>query len=63
MSHDKMKSAVLFEIRQIDQLFKAYNQLLEKCQEGQPNLIELTALASVLHSFYNGVENIFISNS
>lgn len=59
MSHDKMKSAVLFEIRQIDQLFETYSELLEKCQEVQPDLIELTALASVLHSFYNGVENIF----
>ncbi|MCK4260527.1 MAG: hypothetical protein KAX49_16240 [Halanaerobiales bacterium] len=60
MSRDKMKSAVLFEMGQIDQLFESYNQLLEKSKEYEPDLIELTALASVLHSFYNGVENIFM---
>ncbi len=26
-----------------------------------PSLIELTAMASVLHSFYNGLENAFLS--
>ena len=34
--------------------------LIKKCDDTEPEIIELTALASVLHSFYNGVENIFI---
>ena len=28
-----------------------------------PDLVEITALASVLHSFYNGLENVFLSIS
>jgi hypothetical protein len=30
-------------------------------QQAAPNLIEIAALASILHSFHNGLENIFIS--
>jgi hypothetical protein len=29
--------------------------------KNKPDLVEITALASVLHSFYNGLENIFLS--
>ncbi|MGE0086307.1 MAG: hypothetical protein AB7S75_18010 [Desulfococcaceae bacterium] len=29
-------------------------------KQHDPDLVELTALASVLHSFYNGLENIFL---
>ena len=36
-----------------------YNQLLKECREKEPDLVEITAIASVLHSFYNGLENIF----
>jgi HepT-like protein len=46
---------------QIDQLLAAYAQLWERIQAHTPDLVELTAIASVLHSFYNGVENIFLS--
>jgi len=34
--------------------------LLEQTQDSEPDLIELTALASVLHSIYNGIEKIFV---
>jgi len=46
---------------QIDQLLAAYADLLERAQKNTPDLVELTAIASVLHSFYNGLENIFLS--
>jgi hypothetical protein len=52
---------VNFEIGQIDQLLAAYADLLERVCHHIPDLIELTALASVLHSFYNGLENIFLA--
>lgn len=58
---EKVISQVTFEIDQIDQLFAAYADLWERAQQGTPDLVELTALASVLHSFYNGLENIFLS--
>lgn len=58
---EKVPSQVKFEMEQIDQLFEAYADLLRRAQESAPDLIEITALASVLHSFYNGLENIFLS--
>jgi hypothetical protein len=47
------------EIEMIERLFSTYRDLLEHARQTEPNLIELTALASVLHSFYTGLENIF----
>lgn len=47
------------EIEQIDHLFVAYAELFANIQDNKPTLVETTALASVLHSFYNGLENIF----
>jgi hypothetical protein len=46
---------------QIDLLFDSYADLLERAEKSVPDLIEITAIASVLHSFYNGLENIFRS--
>jgi hypothetical protein len=58
---EKIISQVTFEIEQIDQLVVAYADLWERAQQGVPDRVELTAMASVLHSFYNGVKNIFLS--
>lgn len=58
---EKFISQVKLEISQIDQLFETYADLLNQVQKAVPNLVEVTAVASVLHSFYNGVENIFLS--
>ena len=48
------------EISQIDELFKSYSSLFRRIRKEEPDLIEVTAFASVLHSFYNGLENIFL---
>ncbi|MDM8551034.1 hypothetical protein QUF72_13185 [Desulfobacterales bacterium HSG2] len=48
-----------FEIGQIDHLFESYAGLLERVEQNPPDLVELTALASVIHSFYTGLEKIF----
>lgn len=34
---------------------------LKKCGGQRPDIVEITALVSVLHSFYNGLENIFLT--
>lgn len=57
---DKIIKEIIFEIGQIDRLFQSYAELLEKVKKNEPDLIEITALASVLHSFYTGLENIFL---
>ncbi|MCG3159493.1 MAG: hypothetical protein JMDDDDMK_00482 [Acidobacteria bacterium] len=44
----------------IDELLATYDDLLQRAQKDTPNLIETAALASILHSFYNGLENIFM---
>lgn len=59
MSREKAASQIRFEIGQIKTLLRSYATLLEACSVKAPDLVEVTAAASVLHSFYNGVENIF----
>ena len=60
MSDMKIIKKIEFELDQIDSLLSKYKNLINKSEDEEPDLIELTALASVLHSFYNGVENIFL---
>ena len=56
---DYLRKAVSLERQQLRRLLQDYHPLLEKCAATPPNLTELSALALVSHSFYNGVENIF----
>lgn len=58
---EKVVSEIEFEMAQIDKLFESYAELLDQSQEKTPSLVEKTAAAAVLHSFYTGVENIFLS--
>lgn len=57
---EKIVAQIEFELEQLDQLLESYQELLAKAAEAEPDLVERTALASVLHSFYNGLENIFL---
>lgn len=50
---------ILVEIEKIEKLFKSFAALIEKVKHRNPTFIELNALAMFLHSFYNGLENIF----
>lgn len=43
----------------IDELLLSYAELLTQAEQSTPDLVQITALASVLHSFYNGLESIF----
>lgn len=60
MSLEEVKTKIEVEIRQIDQLLNTYGGLLDNCKEREPDIVEIAALGSVLHSFYNGLENIFL---
>ena len=59
---ERAAKLVRFEIGQIDELLARYEAVLTKVRHNEPDLIELTALASVLHSFFTGVENIFFAD-
>lgn len=57
---DKLKVKIQYEISQIDKLISEADPLLLLCFEREPDFIERAALASILHSFYNGVESLFV---
>lgn len=56
--NDKTVEKIKYEIRQLDKLFQDSNSLFNVVQIREPDFIEKSAAALVLHSFYNGVENI-----
>ena len=58
---EKAISQIEFEIGQIGQLLESYVELFERAKTDSPNMVDITALGSVLHSFYNGLENIFLT--
>ncbi len=62
VSLENIRTQLGLEIESIDRLlFESYTELFAQVQSKDPNLIEMTTLACVLHSFYNGVENICLS--
>ncbi|MHA1378611.1 MAG: hypothetical protein ACTSRG_09535 [Candidatus Helarchaeota archaeon] len=59
MQSKDVNDVIEFEIKRIENLLTKYNNLLEKVKKEDPNFIELGSLAMLLHSYYNGLENIF----
>jgi hypothetical protein len=55
----KLQKQVAVEMEQIKQLLETHRPLLQKCARVNPDAIERSALAAMLHSFYTGIENIF----
>lgn len=51
---------IRYEMTLINQLIDNATPLLKTLKLRDPDFIELAALGTVLHSFYNGIENIFI---
>ncbi len=56
---EKLVALVRDEIGLVDRLFEEYEDLLDESQHATPDKVEKAALATILHSFYNGLENIF----
>jgi len=54
---DELGEQVALERRQLQRLLDTYRALVKRCATSPPDDIEISALASMLHSFYNGVEN------
>jgi hypothetical protein len=54
------KAKILYEISRIDKLLNDSSPLINLCKIKEPDYIEITAMAQILHSFYNGIEGIVI---
>lgn len=55
-----LKTKINYEISQIDELIDKSQVLLSLVNNKEPDFIEITAIGGILHSFYNGLENIFV---
>ena len=55
-----VKIKIEHEISRIDKSIASVKPLLDLCKIKEPDIIEITAAAQVLHSFYNGVESVII---
>lgn len=56
---DSVFDQIRLEIGQIDLLLETYAVILHHAHHHTPDLVQITAIAAILHSFYNGVEHIF----
>ena len=61
MLDDIVRDQLRSEILQIEDLFAEFAELLDKSASTEPNMVERAALGSVLHSFYTGLEGIFLT--
>ena len=55
-----IKVKIDYEISQIDELLDKSQVLMSLCKNKEPDFVEITAIGGILHSFYNGLENIFV---
>ena len=55
-----VKEKIEYEISRIEKLLSDAKPLLDLCKLKEPDFIEKTAAAQILHSFYNGVESVVI---
>ena len=57
---DNVREKIEYEISRIEKLLGDAKPLLDLCKLKEPDFIEITATAQILHSFYNGVESVVI---
>ena len=59
MSGDRANQFIQRELNELDKLMCRYADAIRSGSVGEPELLHVTALGSVLHSFYSGIERIF----
>ena len=57
---NNLREKIEHEISRIEKLLTDAKPLLDLCKQKEPDFIEITATAQILHSFYNGVESVVI---
>jgi hypothetical protein len=57
---DNAREKIEHEISRIDKLLNDAKPLLDLCKAREPDFVEITATAHILHSFYNGIESIAV---
>ncbi|MDR1149120.1 MAG: hypothetical protein LBK66_10870 [Spirochaetaceae bacterium] len=57
---ENVKIKIEHEVSRIERLLEDVKPLLDLCKIKDPDIIEMTAAAQVLHSFYNGVESVIV---
>jgi hypothetical protein len=57
---ENAKIKIEHEISRLEKSLRAVKPLLDLCKIKNPDIIEMTAAAQVLHSFYNGVESVIV---
>lgn len=57
---DRYLLEINFELKQLEKLLLSYEGLITKSALTPPDVIEIAALSTVLHSFYCGIENILV---
>jgi len=55
-----LRQDIVDSVEDINDMLNAYSGLLDKVTQEKPSLVEMAALGSILQSFYNGVEGLFI---
>lgn len=55
-----IKQKIEFEISQIEEHIAHSSVLIQKCRLQAPDYVELCAAGSIIHSYYNGIENILL---
>lgn len=61
MLDEVIREQIRSEIQQIEDIFSEFSELLYRSQAEPPDVVQRAALGSVLHSFYTGLEGIFLT--
>jgi hypothetical protein len=56
---EEVRDRIDFEFEEIESLFELYKKEIFEMEQ-KPDLFEMTGLAGILHSFYNGIEKILL---
>ncbi len=57
--HKELGKTIEFQVNEIDRLFEEYNLFFQDMNYEKPDILQVTVMSSILHSFYNGIEKIF----